>query len=132
MKQALICIWAAVLILAMVLIGCGSSKVTAYTESSKTIKTNVDQEFTISLQANPTTGYDWKTVSFDTSLITLVKKDYNQDDHSGKPLVGSGGTDFFTFKALKTGETKITFIYYRPWEAPKPEDQRQVFTVVIK
>ena len=131
MKKALI-YWVLVLIIAMAMTGCGSPKVTAYTESGKTITTSADQEFTISLQANPTTGYDWKTSSFDTNLISLVKKDYNQDDHTGKPLVGSGGTDFFTFKALKAGEAKITFIYYRPWEAPKPEDQRQVFTVVIK
>ena len=141
MKIALLCICMAVLFMVMTLAGCGSTAVTSYTESSKTatsftepsqtIKVDLNQEFTISLQANPTTGYDWQPV-FDDGLISLVKKDYKQDDHSGKQLVGSGGTDFFTFKAIKAGELKITFTYYRPWETPKAEDQRQVFSVVIK
>jgi inhibitor of cysteine peptidase len=131
MKKAFVVVLAAVLLITTVLTGCGGTKVTAYTESSQAINVNLNQDFTIALQANPTTGYDWQPV-FDAGLLSQVKKDYQQDDHSGKQLVGSGGTDFFTFKGLKAGETKITFTYYRPWETPKAEDKQQVFNIVIK
>ena len=130
MKKALlisISFW----LLAMFVIGCGGSQVTAFTDSGAAIKVSANNEFTIALQANPTTGYDWQP-EFDANLLSLIKKDYKQEDHSGKQLVGSGGTDFFTFKALKAGETKITLTYFRPWETPKAEDKRQVFTDVIK
>jgi inhibitor of cysteine peptidase len=131
MKRAFIVISALVLIMLTVMTGCGGAKVTTYTDSSQKINVGVNQEFIIALQANPTTGYDWQPV-FDSTLISQVKKDYQQDDHSGQQIVGSGGTDFFTYKALKAGETKITLTYYRPWETPKAEDQQQVFNVVIK
>jgi inhibitor of cysteine peptidase len=152
MKKGIIMFLTAVLLTATFLTGCGGTKSPVYTQASQTTTTNqnpgptatavhtdasqlinvkANQEFTIALEANPTTGYDWQPV-FDSGVLSQVKKDYQQDDHSGKPLVGSGGTDFFTYKALKTGETKITFTYYRSWETPKAEDKQQVFNIVIK
>jgi inhibitor of cysteine peptidase len=132
MKRVLVIISALVLISATLLAGCGGNKsITTYTDSTQNINLNVNQEFTIALQANPTTGYDWQPV-FDAGLVSQVTKTYKQDDHSGQQLVGSGGTDFFTFKALKAGEAKISFTYYRPWETPKPEDKQQIFNIIIK
>jgi inhibitor of cysteine peptidase len=130
MNKAGIIILALVLLAAAVLTGCGT-KVSAYTESSKSIDVAAGQEFTIALQSNPTTGYDWHPV-VDEQYLTLVKKDYKQNDHTGKPLVGSGGTDYFVYKALKAGETNITFTYYRSWEKPVAENQQQVFNIRIK
>lgn len=121
-----------VFLMTAVLTGCGGTKAAAtYTDSSKTINLSKNQEFIIALQANPTTGYDWQP-DFDAGILNQVKKDYQQADNSGKPLVGSGGTDFFTYKALKAGTTKITLTYKRSWETPKAEDKQQVFNVVIK
>ena len=76
-----------------------------YSESGQPINVDTNQVFTIALQSNPTTGYDWQPV-IDQGFLSLVKKDYQQDDHSGQQLVGSGGTDFFTYKALKTGQPR--------------------------
>jgi inhibitor of cysteine peptidase len=132
MKRTLVIISVLALLTTGLLTGCvGSQTVPTYTDSNQTINMNLNQEFTIALQANPTTGYDWQPV-FDAGLINQVTKEYKQDDHSGQQLVGSGGTDFFTFKALKAGQVKITFTYFRAWETPKPEDKQQVFNIVIK
>jgi inhibitor of cysteine peptidase len=132
MKRFLLVIVSMVLLVTGMLTGCGGSKaVPVYTDATQTVSVNLNQEFTIELQANPTTGYDWQPV-FDAGLLSLVKKDYKQDDHSGQQLVGSGGTDFFTFKALKAGETNIKFTYYRSWETPKTEDKQLIFNILIK
>ena len=132
MKRALVIISALVLLASALLAGCGGGKAaTTYTDPTQAINLKPNQEFVIALQANPTTGYDWQPV-FDAGLISQVKKDYQQDDHSGQPIVGSGGTDFFTFKATKAGQGKVTFTYFRPWEAPKAEDKQLTFNLNIK
>jgi predicted secreted protein len=64
--------------------------------------------------------------------LELVKKEYISGDTTGKQILGAGGTEFFRFKTLKSGETKITFTYYRPWETPTDQDQTRIFTVDIK
>ena len=131
MKRVLV-ILAMVLLTTALLTGCAEGKaVPTLTDSTQTINAKLNQEFIIALEANPTTGYDWQPV-FDAGFISQVKKDYQQNDNNGQPLVGQGGTDYFTFKALKTGETKITLTYFRPWETAKPEDQQKVFNIIIK
>jgi inhibitor of cysteine peptidase len=131
MKRVLV-ILAMVLLTAPLLTGCGAGKaVPTFTDSTQTINAKLNQEFIIALEANPTTGYDWQPV-FDSVFISQVKKDYQQDDNNGQPLMGQGGTDYFTFKAIKTGEAKITLTYFRPWETPKTEDQQKVFNIIIK
>ena len=132
MYKTLAIVYVLVFLMTAVLTGCGGTKAAAtYTDSSKTINLSKNQEFIIALQANPTTGYDWQP-DFDAGILNQVKKDYQQADNSGKQLVGSGGTDFFTYKALKAGTTKITLTYKRFCETPKAEDKQQVFNVVIK
>jgi inhibitor of cysteine peptidase len=120
----------AIMLVAVVLSGCGSP-VEAYTDSGKMINVSVNQEFTIALGSNPTTGYSWQA-AYDKPVIELVRNEYKPDDHTGKNLVGSGGTEFFVLKALRKGETKVTFTYRRPWEQPSLQDQTQVFTIEAK
>jgi len=108
-----------------------TSEIQTYTDSSQSINANVNQEFIIALQSNPTTGYSWKS-SFDSAVITQVKEEYKADEHEGEQIVGSGGTDYFTFKALQSGEIKIKFTYYRSWEQPTAADKTEEFTIVVK
>jgi inhibitor of cysteine peptidase len=110
--------------------GC-SSEMKAYTDAGQVINTEVNQNFTIALASNPTTGYGWQP-KFDNGQISLANKEYRADDTTGKQLVGSGGTEFFYFKALKSGETQIVFTYYRPWETPTPQDQTRIFAIKVK
>lgn len=114
-------------ILAVSLIaGCGG--VGVYTDPGQVINTTVNQEFIIALDSNPTTGYDWEA-SYDENMFSLEKEEYNPDEKE-PGLVGAGGTQYYQFKALKTGETEITVTYKRSWETEYAE--QKIFTVDIK
>jgi len=63
-------------------------------------------------------------------MLKLVEKTYEQSKEAKSPVVGAGGTEFFRFQALKAGETKITMVYMRTWEAQSAD--HKVFTVKIK
>ena len=118
---------AVISILAVSLIA-GCSGVDAYTDSEQVINTTVNQEFTIALDSNPTTGYDWEA-SYDENMISLEKEEYNPDEKA-PGLLGAGGTQYYRFQALKVGETEITVTYKRSWETEYYE--QKVFTVDIK
>ena len=116
-----------VLAASLMLAGCGGKSPT-YTDASQTINTRLNQEFIIALDSNPTTGYDWEE-SHDNSILSLMGKEYKVGEKA-PGLVGAGGTQYFRFKALKTGKTEITLTYKRPWEEKTLE--QKTFTVDIK
>ncbi len=107
--------------------GCGGGKVQAYSDPSQTISVGTNQEFVVSLDSNPTTGYTWQD-THDEAMVKLVEKTYQQAE--GAKGVGAGGTEFFRFKALMAGKTTITLSYKRPWE--QEIGKQRVFTVEIK
>jgi len=105
----------------------GCAGIATYTDPLQTINATVNGEFAIALDSNPTTGYSWN-VSYDESLLSLEKEEYNPDEKA-EGLVGAGGTQYYQFKALKAGSTEINLTYRRTWEE-EPID-RKVFTVTI-
>ncbi|MBS1174392.1 MAG: putative chagasin family peptidase inhibitor [Burkholderiaceae bacterium] len=77
----------------------------------------VGDTFSIQLRSNPTTGYRWQLVEpFDKTLLDKVSNHY-QADANPNHMVGVGGTETWTFKALKSGHTEIQLHYIRSWEA---------------
>ncbi len=116
-------------ILAVSLIAGCRGGVKTYTDTEKTINTTVNQEFIIALDSNPTTGYNWEA-SYDESILKLVDSKYEMGKQAQAGLVGAGGTQYFQFKALKTGKTEITVTYKRSWETDFAE--QKVFNVDIK
>jgi inhibitor of cysteine peptidase len=129
-KKLLMVALAGVLLLAVVLSGCGTAA-KAFNEPNQVINTGVNQEFTIALDSNITTGYSWQPV-YDANALNLVEQTYKEQDNTGKQIVGAAGTEYFKFKSLSKGETKVTFTYRRPWEQPSAEDQTLVFTINVK
>lgn len=91
-----------------------SSNLANQTESRQqgnTVSIKKDQEFSLYLKSNPTTGYDWIPI-FNVSIVKLVS-------HSFKPsslLMGASGTDTFVFKGMSLGMTLIKMLYKRSWE----------------
>jgi len=95
------------------------------------LRVEVDQEFVIPLVSNPTTGYGWQ-VSYDETMLELVEQTYEPGLAAKQDVVGAGGTELFRFRVLvETGQTEITLVYKRAWEAPSPQDVTKVFTVNI-
>ena len=110
-------------------VGCaGGAKVNTYTDPAQTINAGVNQEFMIALDSNPTTGYNWEE-KHDAAMLNLVESIYEPDTPAAG-LVGAGGTQYFQFKALKTGSTEITLTYKRSWESGIGE--QKIFKVDIK
>ncbi len=104
-----------------------------FKDASKPITINHTQpNFMIELPANPTTGYSWFTVSYDSNLLNLVGQKYIAPEPA---IPGKGGVTRWTFnvkpQALKAAfATKIILLYARPWEIQK--GQQTAFVVVTQ
>lgn len=84
------------------------------------------QEFTISLESNPTTGYQWIPM-FNTSIINLISHSFQP---STTKLMGSPGTDIFKFKGINYGTESLKMVYKRSWE--KVFAKEKVFVINIR
>lgn len=89
------------------------------------IKVLKGHEFTITLQSNPGTGYQWNP-TFNTTILNLVSHEYKP---ASTKLLGSPGTDVFTFKAINHGTDTVKMIYKRSWE--KESVQEKIFLVNV-
>jgi predicted secreted protein len=78
----------------------------------ETIKARTGEPFNITLDSNPTTGYRWYA-DYDYGLMKLDDQRYERDASSA---IGGGGKETFTFTPLRSGETRISMVYRRPWE----------------
>ena len=76
------------------------------------INTIAGQTFTIPLEANPSTGSDWK-VTYDREMIEFS----GYDSGNGSELPGDQVYRIYSFEALRPGETVITLTYGRFREA---------------
>ena len=82
--------------------------------NAELILAKVNEPFTISLPANPTTGYEWKA-DYDYVLLKQESAEFERATTETK-RVGSGGTSVFVFLPIKPGKSTIYFVYKRSWE----------------
>lgn len=109
--KTIIFILACVFLLSSVISG---SYAATNTNNDSTVKqVSVNQQFQISLTSNPSTGYNWK-VSYDPKYLKLVNQKYVSPTNN-RNICGAAGTQTYTFKTIKPGQTNITFNYMRPW-----------------
>jgi|GEM_PF-390781 len=85
-------------------------------ENNSDISIEIDEMFDISLESNPTTGYEWDVKECDYSVLELVNKDYVTAENQTPPVAGAGGLQNWTFKGLTDGETALKIVYWRSWE----------------
>jgi inhibitor of cysteine peptidase len=101
-----------------------------YTDPEKTIQCNVGGTISIVLDSNPSTGYQWQLAhSPDGELLKLLNSTYRAPITE---LVGAGGKEIWSFKALSVGQRTIVFEYVRSWEKNKEPVKRTTFTVNIQ
>jgi predicted secreted protein len=78
------------------------------------IRARVNEPFTISLSANPTTGYEWKA---DYDYVLLKQESAQFERAFAETMrVGVSGTSVFVFLPIKPGKSTIYFVYKRSWE----------------
>jgi predicted secreted protein len=98
--------------------------------SFEVIKANIGEEFTVTLESNKTTGYEWQLAEpLDKDILLFVNSKYITNESN---LIGSGGKEIWIFKALKAGKAAISFRYVRPWEKNIPPAKEETFSVIIK
>jgi len=91
----------------------------------------VGEEFTITLESNRTTGYEWElTKPLDESIIKLISSAYKEPQDVR--MVGKGGKQVWIFKAVNKGTTKISMNYVRLWEKDTPPAMTQEYEVIVK
>jgi len=74
----------------------------------------VGEEFTIILDVNRTTGYDWR-ISYFPEMIQLTNFTVKPPKSpEGRPIMGAPGQAHFTFKLLASFPTMVNFLYERP------------------
>ena len=95
------------------------------------IEVDAGNEFTIMLEANPTTGYYWAIVG---ALVSNSVEYFNNEYASpcDPNLVYGGGLDIWTFKTVKADETQTTLEYYPPSNDLVNPQHTTTFTVIVK
>lgn len=94
-------------------------------DNGKAIQVHVDDEIHIVLDSNPTTGYRWTIEKSDETLLTLKQDQFS----ASSSLMGSSGTQMFTFVAKSSGMVHLHFKYWRVFVGEKSVTRR--FTVII-
>ncbi|MDD5594457.1 MAG: protease inhibitor I42 family protein [Candidatus Margulisbacteria bacterium] len=98
-------------------------------EAVEIINTGVNKIFKVELASNPTTGFMWQIDKKpDSRLVRSIGSTYEAPKTK---LVGAGGRELWTFKALKPGKTTIAFKYVRSWEKNVPPAETRVFDIKI-
>ena len=104
-----------------------------YTESNNgdNLNLKINDVITIKLESNATTGYKWNLSEENNSgIIAIVSSDYTEKENKDN-LVGSGGFEILTFKAVSRGSATIILTYNKPWEKDvQPEKIFKLNTLV--
>ena len=90
-------------------------------------------QFTISLPANPTTGFKWVVKDYDTTHFNYLNSEYV----AGLPArIGSGGHTIFSFapkpKVKYPKSSLMTFCYARPWDVKSGTETEVSISFVSK
>lgn len=83
------------------------------------------QTATLSLGANPTTGYEW-TVEQEPEIFDISSEYIS--DAGEEAATGVGGTQVFVLTPKEAGTAEVTFTYARSWE----EEANSEMTYTLK
>jgi inhibitor of cysteine peptidase len=110
--------------------GGGKGAEAADVKTNESREVSVGEEFTITLDSNPTTGYTWKMSTRPDESILGLTGDYFEAPQTD--MVGAPGKHNFRFKALKEGKTSMVFIYWRSFEPDAPPAQSHTVSVTVR
>ncbi len=119
-----------VLILA---IGCGTSKEVSVVASASgsQVELRKGQTLVITLESNPTTGYQWEVIENEESvMLQKGKAEFKSSNTGNHPSSGKSGTETFRFDAQSLGNGTLKMVYHRSWE--KEVEPLKTFTLQVK
>jgi inhibitor of cysteine peptidase len=98
-------------------------------DNGRTVTVATGTQITIQLQGNPTTGYTWEATAGDPSVLNEASPGAFSPSSGA---LGAGGTYTFRYKAAASGQTDLTLVYQRSWEAGAPPLRTYRITVVVR
>nr|WP_199083046.1 protease inhibitor I42 family protein [Pedobacter sp. ASV19] len=99
-------------------------------QKDSTILAKKGTVFTIDLTAAVGQGFSWQL----RDSVFGEKLRYMEQTFSNKKntVPGSDGIQHFSFKAIRSGKTALSFIYVQPFIKPYPKDAKtKQFSIVI-
>jgi len=110
--------------------GCSAAgKTLTEKNNGDSLNLKINDVVEIRLESNPTTGYSWiLSDKIDNTIVSITGPEFIQSKKD-KELVGAGGYEIFTFKAISKGKTSIILNYERPWE--EEVDPLETFKITI-
>lgn len=100
-----------------------------------TIHVVAGEEFSITVEANPTTGYQWKCdiIEQETTVVEQAGEPVYQQDDNPEGMMGVGGTETWYFKAFIAGEAVIQLGYYPPgYENEGTPAQTGLYKIIVE
>ncbi len=97
--------------------------------AGSTIHLHMGDLLEISLEGNPSTGYQWETVPMQT---TLLKQQENWEFKPSGRSPGAGGILTLRFKAVQLGQADFKLIYHRPFEPEEPPAKKFEIKLVVE
>lgn len=94
------------------------------------VEATVGEDFVISVETNPTTGYSWHLVDPLPPCVRFIGAVY-EPYQTDPPVIGGGGVEHWTFRAECEGTETITLELYPPQPGAEPVDET-TYTVVIR
>ena len=98
--------------------------------SGKQIEITASGTLTVTLDSNATTGYSWELAGI--SDTGVLEKTDNKYEALTSGLMGAGGKEVWTFKALKAGTTTLSMDYSQPWVGGQKGANSFSLTIVVK
>ena len=86
----------------------------------------------VTLTSNPSTGFAWSVADPSPAQLALQGEPQYVPPGSTTPVVGAAGAQVFTFKAMSTGEAKLTLNYARSFEPGVPPNKTFTVTVTVR
>lgn len=99
-------------------------------ESAQSMNLRVNQPLILRLPSNPSTGYSW-TLPVAPQLLRVEGKPGFEEANTAPGVVGAGGQEVWTLRALTAGEETLRFEYRRPWEKDAPPARSLLYRIEI-
>ena len=98
-------------------------------DAGRTIELRTGDRLSVSLAANPTSGYSWELAAVDRRVLAPVGE---QGYQASSAATGSGGMFAFEFEAAAAGHTELRLVYRRPWEKDRRPAQSFKVSVIVE
>jgi inhibitor of cysteine peptidase len=86
-------------------------------DKDKIFNARLEDKIVISLEENPTTGYEWEIDKIDDELFEHIGSEFSViPEKDSEKKIGAGGLRVMKFRTKKTGDGHIQLKQWRRWE----------------